>query len=385
MKINRLQLKNFRSYQSLDLHFSANPFIVFSGQNGSGKTNILEAIYLLATTKSFRGARNSGLVKEGADSYFIQSEIVDNMSDSHKISVGFSLQFGKKLTFDQNEIEKVKDFYGSFLGVVFSPGDLQLIDGTPALRRKFVDNILSKSSNHSYLNSLISFNHTLKQRNALLKNFANHKDKNSLHVWDRLLAESAYQLIKARFVFVDKIIDYFRDFYNAISLQNESVTIKYISNWLLSNCDIDNENQCKDMFLSILEQNFEIDIRNGNTQFGPHKDDYALFLNQKPAQFSTSQGQKRTMVLCLKLSEYSFLRNNRNEEPILLIDDVLTELDAYRKDFFFEILRNKGQCLITTTHFENIQGSWKSMNHQVDLFEVRKILQGSQANQVIEV
>lgn len=368
MRIKRLQLKNFRNYPELDLTFG--PGVnVLSGDNGQGKTNVLEAIYLCSCARSHRTARDLELIRQGESSYEIDLLYDDNDYLDQSIRLDYlaavpGLENRKISTrsFWHNGIkqDRIADLYGLFNAVIFAPEDLQLIKEGPQTRRRFMDLLMSQVK-PAYFGALQTFNRVLSQRNRLLKTLreANLSESNpdyifaktQIDVWNDQFAEAAAQLIAWRFQLADKIKSYASEYQLSISSGKEKLDIRYRTLSVLKE-----EMAVEEIAAHIvkrLETTVQDDIFRGNTGIGPHRDDLELKINGEVLRVYGSQGQQRTSVLALKLAELRFVKEITGETPVLLLDDVMSELDMKRRASLVEALQDS-QVFITCTDTENI-------------------------------
>ena len=346
MKAKSLQLKNFRNYSELELSLSPN-INVLLGENAQGKTNIAEALYYAAMGRSHRTTTDSDLIAWDASEarlhLLFERLDVDN-------TLEFQFQRGKRRIMRKNsEIIKTRELLGTFNAVLFSPEDLFLIKGAPSERRRFLDSELSQASS-AYGHELMQYARILMQRNNLLKKIKERRaKKDMLLLWDGQLAESAARIVEKRFLAVKKLNMLANLMQRRISAGKENLSLSYE----LYGCA--EEPPCVTSGLipwysKKLEESRELDILRGSTSVGPQRDDILLKVNGINLRSFGSQGQQRTGVLALKLSELEFLRSETGEYPILLLDDVMSELDRTRRERLMEFIRKERiQTLITAT------------------------------------
>lgn len=343
MKITKLQLNSFRNYASKELEFELKkPTILITGENGKGKTNILEAIYLLSVGKTFRGAHQEDLIKWGMDYFTVKGALQkgDNPDpdDIQRLEVNFCTYPRKIKTFRINDVKKSHaEYLGEFVTVLFHPKDLNMLYLEPSLRRKYLNLLLSQTDKY-YLEALSAYTRILKQRNALLDEIqdgARHRD--DLDTWDEKIAEAGTILIEKR----KRLIDYFNNklqaLYRKISGGKETLEIKYKT----SIADPEN-------YLRTLKLKRDKDVRYGTTSIGPHRDDITFILNEKPIEEFASRGEFRTILIALKITEISYIKRIKNHYPVLLLDDVFSELDEQRQAHLFKAIE-PCQTIITTT------------------------------------
>ncbi|WP_432406084.1 DNA replication/repair protein RecF [Wukongibacter sp. M2B1] len=349
MFISKLKIVNFRNYSSLDinLHEKLNIFI---GNNAQGKTNILEAIYLTGFGKSFRTNKDKELINIGNDMAYVKVEGIKRYSE---VSVEFRLWNNRKKQIKTNGISltKLSELLGNIYIVIFSPEDLKLIKGGPAERRRFIDREISHI-NKKYYYDIMSYNKVLLQRNNLLKNISyNRKLLKTIDIWDEKLVEYGTGVMFKRMEFINRLNSLSRLMHRKITDGKENLEIKY-----LSNIDIDNKSKYEEVYKNFkekLEKKIEIDIKRGFTTVGPHKDDLGVYIEEKDIRIFGSQGQQRTAALSLKLSEIEIIKGEVGEYPILLLDDVMSELDINRQNFLIRSLKNV-QTFITITEIPEL-------------------------------
>ena len=337
MIIKSLELKNFRNYESLNVNFSEKNNIFF-GDNAQGKTNILEAVYLCGTTKSHKGSKDKELIKLGEDESHIKMFIEKNGID-RKIDMHLKLNKTKGAAIDGIPIRKSAEIIGMINMVFFSPEDLGVIKNGPDLRRKFIDMELCQLDK-IYLSNLEKYNKTLKQRNNLLKqiNF-NNSLKDTLDVWDEQLINYGSEIIKRRNEFIKELSEIVVGIHYKLSGNTEELSMVYEPDIIVDN------------YINKIKENREKDIYSGNTSVGPHRDDICFLIKDTDIRKFGSQGQQRTSALSLKLSEIELVRKRIKDKPVLLLDDVLSELDRKRQTHLLESIEGT-QTLITCTGLE---------------------------------
>lgn len=319
-------------------------FNIFYGKNAQGKTNLLESIYLLATMKSFKMARNSDLI--AWDSVF---SLIKGWVEKDGVSREISLLLekkGKKARLDQKTVTQVADFFGNLNVVVFSPEELSMVRGVPELRRRYLDRAVF-TSDIGYLSLFHDYMKILKNRNILIKN----NETVGLDVWTEKLAEYGGKIIKKRTEYINELKDIFKDFYKNISGTGEVVDIHYKSHSIDSHSSA---NYLESLRVALANCASE-EHRRGTTLVGPHLDDIDFLLNGKPLKFFGSQGQQRSFILALKMAEIEYIKRRFGSPPILLLDDMTSELDRDRNRNLMEFLEKRDmQVFITTTDLQNI-------------------------------
>ncbi len=329
MIINKIYLENFRNYDSevIELNKEKN---VFFGLNGQGKTNIIEAIYYFCTCKSFRSVHDREVIKFGRDYSHIKIEFESKKRDN---TADIYITDKKSVKFNGVNLEKLSEMVGIANMVIFTPEHLNLIKDGPGVRRSFLDVFISQIK-PTYFKHLMTYYHILKQRNNILKN---KKMLSQIDVWDEKLAEAGVVLCKERQEAL-KVIDKYIAQYKT---EEEDLSIEYISG-------IKGDFTDKENFLNQLKSSLQRDLEKGITMTGPHRDDFDVLLNGKSLKKYGSQGQMRTAVLKIKLSECEIIKSITGEEPLLLLDDVLSELDEHRRKYFTENINGR-QVIITCT------------------------------------
>lgn len=336
MYIKKVKLENFRNYDNLDVEFKKD-FNLIYGNNAQGKTNILEAIYLSAIGKSFQTNKDNEMIKIGKERAKVEIDYETKDRDG-KITV----EIGEKKTFFINGIKqkKISDIIGKINIVLFYPDNIDIIKGGPAERRKFLDIMISQLK-PNYIHILNKYLKTLDQRNAYLKQIKfDNKSKDMLEIWDESLSQLSYQIYNYRSEYIQKIKEKIKLIHNKITncgQQDEKIEILFISS---------GKSQ-KDFYDNLLK-NRENDIRKGYTSTGSHRDDFEIYINDKKVNVYGSQGQQRTSVLSLKLTELNIIQDEIGESPILLLDDFMSELDENRRNNLTNAIENN-QVFITCT------------------------------------
>ncbi len=339
MYIENLSLQNFRSYETAEINLS--PGInLFKGDNAQGKTNILESIYLCATGRSHRTSHEKEMICWNKDSAHISLTVCKKfMADRIDFNI---LPKAKKVFINKMPVAKMGELYGAVNVVMFSPEDLQLVKNSPKERRRFVDMELCQIDKVYYY-ALKQYNKILKQRNLCLKDFYKNPDYAMLDVWDMQLIEYAQVLVDKRREFVDELDRTAAKIHSDLSSKKENLKIIYLPS--INSCEIGDK----------LNKYRERDIINQTTSIGPHRDDLKFEIDGMDVKTYGSQGQQRTVVLSTKLAELEIMTSHIGDTPILLLDDVLSELDDGRQRDLFKYTENL-QTLITCTGIE--QSVW---------------------------
>ena len=347
MIIENLYLRNFRNYKECEISFD--PFMnIFIGKNAQGKTNILEAIYLLSITKSFRTHILKELIYFGEDFSRLRMNLLSS-KDHISLEIIIS-KLGKKALINNKEIHKSSEYVGYLNVVLFTPDDLQLIKGSPKKRRSFLDLEISKIS-PIYLFNLNKYKKLLKERNEYLKLLHDSKKNEDeyLEVLSEQLAKLSVDLIKKRIEFISLLNELAQEVYKYVSDGKEELNISYKCSYK----EIEYE-----YILSKYKDHYSKDIFYSTTNIGIHKDDLKIELDGKDASLYASQGQQRSIVLSIKIGLLELIKREIGEYPILLLDDVLSELDDERRVRMLNLISNKVQTFITTTSIEGL-------NHEI--------------------
>jgi DNA replication and repair protein RecF len=350
MYIKKILLKNYRNIDKTYLNLNSN-LNIFIGDNGQGKTNLLESVYLMATTESHRTNRDSELINWNKDKALVQLKLIKKDYD---LTISYEIEGrNKSIKINNNPLEKISDLVGNLNVILFSPEDLKIIKGGPNNRRKFLDLEISQV-NPYYYHLLKEYDHIIRQRNNLLKKmyYQKNKDINLLEVWDEKLAEKGSKILFKRLKVLKKLKILARLAQRKLTNGNENLTIKY-------DCTLNINNDyslqsIKNVFLNKLKDDRNDEFERGYTLSGPHRDDLILKINDMNVRKFGSQGQQRTVALGLKLAELEFMKSESGEYPVLLLDDVFSELDKKRKNTLLSIINDKIQTLITTTDLDDI-------------------------------
>ncbi len=339
MHIKKIKIENFRNIEFMEIE-PDNEINVIYGQNGQGKTNLLEAIWLFTGCKSFRNSKDNELVQFNEDNSKISIEYETEVREN-KASV--FIEKKRMASFNGVNLSSPRELIGKYYSVVFSPVHLSLIKDGPLNRRKFIDTAISQIDN-MYAKKLMYFNHLIKQKNALLKNAAENPSLlDTLDIWDEKIAFSGAEIIKDRIEYIKKLQNEATEIYRGISGEKEELSIKYLSN-------VPYEGEEKESIARIyfekMKKNRPNDLYLKNTTSGPHRDDIEILINCISARKYGSQGQQRSASLALKLGEAEIIKNLKDEYPIILLDDVMSELDSTRQNYILNKMTGK-QVFIT--------------------------------------
>ena len=348
MRIEHLKLTNFRNYSVLDIDFNNNVNI-FIGDNGKGKTNILESIYVLSLTKTNRYGVEENLIK--FDEEVAKVEGIIRNSDLIK-KQEISLTKNRKQTFINNkEIRRIKDYISNFCVISFTPSDLEIIKGSPNVRRNMINIDISQLHNN-YISYLNEYNQIIKIRNEYLKkmNLDGNSDIRYLDVINDKMIDIGSKIYEYRFDFFNKINQFLPKIFKKIT-NLDDIFIKYNSTVDL---DILNEDEFKKKYESKLKKNFKVELMQGVTLTGPHRDDFSFELKGLDMKNFASQGQQRLAVIALKIAEIYLFKEETKEYPVLLLDDIFSEIDSRKRNKIIKFLLNDIQSIITTTDINDI-------------------------------
>ena len=351
MKLTNLQLQNFRNYESVQLEFTDGVH-VFIGENAQGKTNLMESIYALAMTKSHRTTNDKELIGWNKEFATIKGT-VEKTATKTNLELQFSKK-GKIAKVNYLEQKRLSSYLGNLNVILFAPENLTLVKGSPQNRRKFVDMELGQMSS-LYLYDLVEYNRVLKQRNTYLKQLAIKKKQPDeyLEVLSEMLSELASKIVFHRLDFMKQLEALAIPIHDQLSLGREKFSVSYQATIPLE--DGLTPSQMKEIYIDQFKKNQTREADQATTLIGPHRDDLIFYLNEIPVQTYGSQGQQRSTVLSLKLAEIELMKLSTGEYPLLLLDDVLSELDDDRQTHLIKAIENKVQTFITTTSLDGIK------------------------------
>lgn len=355
MRIKKLKVENFRNLENLDIEFSEGVNIIY-GNNAQGKTNIIESIYIFSFGKSFRANKDMELLKFDKE-YFLSNIEIMKKDRELELDFGFDKISNKKMIKVNGVIQKkISDIIGKLNVVVFKPEDIKIVTDSPSIRRKYIDYLISSISK-SYLENITKYKKVMEERNNLLKEIKlrlkgsknlDETDSNFLDVYDKLLSKLNWEIYNERKRVIEKLNNYIYDIHLKLTenyINNEKLHIKYVSN-----VAEDIEKMYNNLNKSRLN-----DINKGYTSLGIHRDDYIISINSLDVSIYGSQGQKKSSIISLKLSELKVIEEVIGEKPVLLLDDYMSELDEKRRLKFLDIIEDI-QIIITTTHKISIDG-----------------------------
>ncbi len=352
LRLKHLTLINYRNHASTELEFTS-PVNVLVGGNGEGKTNILEAIYYLATGRSHRNSRDADILNWNADYFSVRGEIERRPGMAH-FDVYYTRKGQKRIRINRKEIKKLSELVGQFGVVMFSPENLQIVQGSPQERRKYLD-FAASQSNGQYFFYLQQYHQVLTQRNQLLKAIQEGKDKGeSLPVWNQQLIDAGVEVIIRRRQYAEKLKTIIAPIHERLSDGSESLEVKYVGT--LSSSEHDSPDTIRGIFNEKICRLEKAERIRGYTLVGPHRDDLLISANQIDLRFYGSQGQQRTAALSLKLAEVEIVKDGMGECPVLLLDDVMSELDDFRRKQLLSIMDGTFQTFISSTNLNPFQG-----------------------------
>lgn len=363
MVIESIELKNYRNYETLHIRFSPGTNILY-GNNAQGKTNVLEAVYVCCTTKSHRGSKDKEMIRFHEEESHIKMMILKD-GIPYRIDMHLKKNKAKGIAINGIPIRKASELFGIVNVVFFSPEDLNLIKNGPSERRKFIDLELCQL-NKLYVHSLVSYNRILMQRNRLLKDLMFKPEyEETLDVWDIQLVQYGKEIIQYRENFINQLNEIIKTIHRKLSGNQENLRIIYDP---CASCEI-LENEIKKSRLS--------DMKQKTTLVGPHRDDIGFFIDKIDIRKYGSQGQQRTAALSLKLAEIELVKKMVKDHPILLLDDVLSELDGERQNHLLSAIEQI-QTIITCTGLEDF------VNNRFPINRIFKVVNGNvtQENEV---
>ena len=339
MEINSLKLLNFRNYESLAINFSPTTNIIY-GPNGMGKTNIIEAIYMLALTKTFRFGSDNVVLKKGKNIAKIEGLINDNILNTYKLIIS---ETGKRIKIDSNKISKLSDYITKINVILFNPDDLKIIKETPMTRRKLL-NIEISNLSKEYVLYLNNYNKILKQRNAYLKalNKKNLGSHDFLNILTEELITTGLKIMLIRDEFINNINKYISDIYFKITNKG-TLSVRYKSDY---------KGKQPQNLLEMYQKNISREIIMGKTLFGPHHDDIEFIIDNEVVKVYSSVGEQKNSVIAFKLAEIKNIQATLHKNPILLLDDLFSELDQEKINNIIKLIDDNIQTFITTTEID---------------------------------
>ena len=368
MYLKTLHLRHFRNYREQQVEFAA-PKTILVGENAQGKSNLLEAVELLATLRSHRALRDRELVSEGEPAGQITA-VLERDAGSIDLGIIFRSSSRRTVSLNGESLKRQLDFLGTMNAVQFSSLDLDLVRGSPSERRNWLDSLLTQLE-PVYAYILQQYNTVLRQRNAFLKQHpsahepnwrvadrpsaSSSPDPTQLAIWDAQLAAIGCRVIRRRARVLERLAPLAQHWHEAISGRQENLEVRYAPNVQLEQ---DDPAIVQQAFLDKLQGRAIAEQHQGTTLVGPHRDEVEFMINDTPARQYGSQGQQRTLVLALKLAELKLIEAIVGEPPLLLLDDVLAELDLNRQNKLLDTIQDRFQTLITTTHLGSFDAQW---------------------------
>ena len=362
MIIKSIELKNFRNYENLSISFDEGTNILY-GDNAQGKTNVLEAAYLSGTTKSHKGSKDKEMIRFGVQEAHLRTlvekkQFGTNQVKHYQIDMHLKQNRSKGIAINQIPIKKASELFGILNIVFFSPEDLNIIKNGPAERRRFLDSELCQLDK-IYLSDLANYNKILNQRNKLLKDMVYRPDlSDTLPIWDMQLAETGKKIIRRRKEFVKELNEIVHEIHFKISGGREELVLKY------------EPNTEEGFFEDTLQKAITRDMKLCTTSVGPHRDDMLFSVGDIDIRKFGSQGQQRTSALSLKLSEIELVKRTIHDTPVLLLDDVLSELDSNRQNYLLNSI-SEIQTLITCTGLDEF------VKNQFQIHKTFEVIEGS--------
>ncbi|OIP01549.1 MAG: DNA recombination protein RecF [Bacteroidetes bacterium CG2_30_33_31] len=360
MQINKLSLNYFKNYLEEEFEFSKKVNI-FTGNNGAGKTNVLDAIYYLSFTKSYFNSIDNQNINHGSKYFMINGTYNNSLDTVDTVNCAVQQNERKRFRLNKKEYSRMADHIGAFPLVIISPMDINMIFGGSEDRRKYIDSVISQFDK-TYLDILLSYNKVLLQRNAFLKILSENKNTeiSQLDIWDEKFAFLGNEIYAKRKQFLIDFIPMIRNYYGFISLENEKAGIEYLSH--LSEGD----------FLSLLKENRNKDIMMRYSNVGIHRDDLIFTLDNFTLKKYGSQGQQKSFLVALKLSQFEYTKLKKGFKPLLLLDDIFDKLDFIRIQQMMKLVsRNEfGQIFITDTNRSRIEKVFEGIDVEIKIFEI---------------
>jgi DNA replication and repair protein RecF len=367
MMVSVVRVQNFRNHRESRLEFGSG-LNALLGDNGEGKTNILEAISYLSLTKSFYASTDGTVVRLGEDGFEVEGWIVSNGGTEHHIRVTFRRDGGtKEYEVNGSRPERLSSVIGRFPIVILSPENGPITFGAPAERRKFMDLLLSQIS-PAYLETLFEYRRVVRQRNKVLLDARprGSVSETLLEPWDEGLARHGSALVERRWRFVQEFLPYMKGSYrDLVGAKQEVPAVSYESAYRTGDSELPKEAIAENI-LDLLRRYRGEEVKRGTTLVGPHRDNLLFMLSGVPVQQYASQGQHKSLLVALKIAEFAYLSERREERPILLLDDVFSELDASRSARVLDVVEKLGQTVITTTDEGSFGGGvvWNEVNRR---------------------
>ncbi len=351
MHVKSLKLENFRNYETLSIE-PGNGLNIFVGRNAQGKSNLLESLYILATSKSSRAGKDTELIRFGAARTTISADVRRDKNSDIDLDLSLSLTEKKAARINGVKHTRLSEVIGQLNAVLFDSGDLEIIRGEPAIRRRFLDLEIAQTSPR-YVLALGSYRKTLEQRNRLLRDLRDGRvpgsSRASLPAWDQGLAHHGARLLERRRLFLDRLASLARETHRVLSDERDTLEVTYLPSFALG--DLTDAEAIEARFLEELGRVAGEEAARGSTALGPQRDDIAFLVNGQDCRLFGSQGQQRTVALSLKLAERQLIEELVGEPPLLLLDDVLSDLDDARRRLLFDLTAQAGsQTFLSCTN-----------------------------------
>ncbi len=333
---------NFRNIKNHNFKFS-NRINYIYGQNGSGKTNIMEAIYYLSCAKSFRGVRDSDIIMKTKEHFFLEGKVVSKNKTS-QIEIGNNIE-NKKIYINKNEIRKNADLFSIFYPVIFSPQDIFIVQGTPSVRRKYIDRLIA-SVEGNYIKVLKDYNYAMEERNRLLRDIPDSEEE-VYTAFEEVLVKNGLKIYKFRMKYINIINSFLSPIYKHLTGNADLLSAFYKSSF-----NIESQVHLKSRYRNSRERDRILK----RTTLGPHLDDIEIFLNNEKAKYFASTGEQKTIGIAIRVAEARVYSFANNEAPVLLLDDIFSELDELRREHLINSFFNKGQIIITSPEKYQVKG-----------------------------
>ena len=357
MIIEKIKLKNYRNYDSLEINLNEKLNVII-GKNAQGKTNLLESIYVLSLTKSYLGVNDKNLIKLGNNYEILEADdILNSGPKKFKLLIKDN---GKQVIINGKEIKKLSDYVSNLKVIIFSPENIRMIKEGPSIRRKFLNMEISQIS-MKYVKLLMDYNNIVRQKNEYLK--LDNKNKDYLNILNDEVAKLSVEIYLLRRKFLDNINMFIDKIYYEI-MGMQGLKIKYISNIDY----FEDKTEMVDKFREKIDKYLEKEMLYKISLIGPHRDDFIFVLNDKNIALYGSQGQLRSVILALKLSEIELFKQSGDDDPILLLDDIFSELDLDKKNNLIKYINNNIQTIITTTDINMID---ENLVKKANIFEIK--------------
>lgn len=376
MYIEQISVENLRNHNHTELTLSPG-LNIFYGLNGAGKTTVLEAVSIAGFSKSFLLTQDAALIKKGENYYQISANARTDYNTPYRVCVNYTLSKRKQINSTLGDNLLPKQIIGNLPQIALSPDFKAITYGAPEDRRQFVDRILSQTGK-IYIEELYKLKRIIKQRNIFLNNAKLEKkyDGSLLNTWTEALVNTSVEIIYRRNAFINEFQHFFVDNYSKISESKESVELKYIPNGINGSARSFSQAELYGILIELFKKSINIELYRGTTIYGPQKDEIQVLINSGIARDYASQGQHKTLLISLKFAEFDYIMNQIQETPIILLDDIFSELDSERTAKVFDLIYElKAQTFITLTDVNQISKFTKSDNCSVFCVENGRINQ----------